>query len=247
MVTRQKLADIAQIEALRFFHGKVMKTEPTVQPIISFFPWSIDEADGNWCAAFVYYCCIKAGFMIPIRPKVCQSSNLAGCFAWEEWSMDDKNISYYPAGKNDFTPEAGDIVLFDNVFIDHEHDHIGIVLANKNTSIIVAEGNINNVSGIIKRKKDSHIRAYIRIPDNYEYTEYKHFLQLNPKITARGVRLNELSGKAHPRPKRRDQDFPGDFRIGGPRHGTGRRGARKLFQGGLRGQRPAARVYRVPA
>jgi len=67
-------------------------------------------------------------------------------------------------------PEAGDIVLFDNVFINHEHDHIGIVIENKNASIIVAEGNINNVSGIVERKKDLHIRAYIRIPDNFKYS-----------------------------------------------------------------------------
>ena len=56
-----------------------------------------------------------------------------------------------------------------NVFIDHEHDHIGIVVENKDASIIVAEGNINNMSGVIERKKDAHIRAYIRLPDHYAY------------------------------------------------------------------------------
>jgi len=55
------------------------------------------------------------------------------------------------------------------VFNRKEHDHIGIIIENKDMSIIVAEGNINNVSGIIERKKDSHIRAYIRLPDNYVY------------------------------------------------------------------------------
>ena len=169
MVTRQNLADTAKIEALRCFRGKVMKTEPTIQPIIDLFPWSMDKADGNWCAAFVYYCCIKAGFVIPIKPKGCQSSNLAGCFAWEEWAMEDENILFCPADKSDFIPEAGDIVLYDHVFIDVEHDHIGIVIENKDVSIVVAEGNINNISGIIERKKDSHIRAYIRIPDDYVY------------------------------------------------------------------------------
>ncbi|MDR2547173.1 MAG: CHAP domain-containing protein [Lachnospiraceae bacterium] len=172
MSTRQKLAKVAKTEAQRFFHGRVMKTEHNLHDIISHFPkWNIEESDGMWCAGFVYYCCIKAGFIIPIRPKECRSSNLAGCSAWEEWAIDDCKIMYFHADSKNFSPEAGDIVLFDNVFIDHEHDHIGIIVENKDASIIVAEGNINNVSGVIERKKDSHIRAFIRIPDNYKYSE----------------------------------------------------------------------------
>ena len=81
----------------------------------------------------------------------------------------DASIIYATAKDTNFVPAPGDIVLFDNVFIDKEHDHIGIVVENKDVSIIVAEGNINNVSGVIERKKDAHIRAYIRIPDNYIY------------------------------------------------------------------------------
>ena len=176
MATRQGLADIAKIEAQRCFHGAVMQMDSNIQPIIEPFPgkygggkWSLDEADGMWCAAFVYYCCKKAGFKIPVKPKECSRSNLASCYQWEEWAKADKRIEYFPSDEKDFFPEAGDIILFNNVFIDHEHDHIGIVIENKGASIIVAEGNINNVSGVVERKKDSHIRAYIRIPDNYEY------------------------------------------------------------------------------
>jgi len=169
--TRQHLAHIAKSEAQRCFHGAVMQMESNLQPIAElFFGWTLEEADGMWCAAFVYYCCKKAGFKIPIKPKECTRS-LAGCLQWEQWAMGDKHIAYFRANTDGFSPEAGDIVLFDNVFIDHEHDHIGIVIENRNTSIITAEGNINNVSGVVERKKDSHIRAYIRIPDNYEYDE----------------------------------------------------------------------------
>ena len=171
MATRQKLADIAKVEAQRCFHGAVMQMEANIQPIIEPFPkWSLDEADGMWCAAFVYYCCKIAGFKIPVKPRECSKSSLAGCYQWEEWAKADKQIEYFPSGKKDFSPQAGDIVLFNNVFIDLEHDHIGIVIENRDTSIIVAEGNINNVSGVVERKKDSHIRAYIRIPNNYEYS-----------------------------------------------------------------------------
>jgi len=171
MVTLQHLADTAKYEAQRCFHGAVMQTEPNIHQIINPFPkWTLEEADGMWCAAFVYHCCIKAGFKIPIRPNECQSCNLAGCGAWEEWAMADVNIIYSPSIKNDFSPKPGDIVLFDKVFIDKEHDHIGIIIENKDNSIVVAEGNINNISGVIERSKDLHVRAYIRLPENYVYT-----------------------------------------------------------------------------
>lgn len=41
----------------------------------------------------------------------------------------------------------------------------------KNSTIIAAEGNISNtnMSGIIERPLDEHIRAYIRIPNGYQY------------------------------------------------------------------------------
>jgi len=166
----QKLSQIAKMEAQRFFHGRVMKTEHNLHEIIEPFPkWEIEESDGMWCAGFVYYCCKKAGFDLPISPKECRTCNLAGCGAWEELAIADSDIIYTNANDNDYIPSPGDIVLFDRVFIDEEHDHIGIIVENKHNSIIVAEGNINNVSGIIERKKDSHIRAYIRFPDNYRY------------------------------------------------------------------------------
>ena len=171
MSTRQVLAQVGKTEAQRFFHGRVMKTEHNIHEIIKPFPkFHIEEADGMWCAAFVYYCCVKAGFKIPIRPSEC-SCNLAGCKAWEELAIATADIIYSVASSDEFTPSPGDIVLFDKVFIDKEHDHIGIVVENKSASIIVAEGNINNVSGVIERKKDSHIRAYIRLPDNYAYNQ----------------------------------------------------------------------------
>ena len=171
MSTRKKLAQVAKTKAQRFLHGRVMKTEHNIHEIIELFPkFHIEEADGMWCAAFVYYCCIKAGFKIPIRPKVC-SCNLAGCSAWEELAIADKDIIYASAKDRSFLPSPGDIVLFDRVFIDKEHDHIGIVIERRDESIIVAEGNINNVSGVIERKIDSHVRAYIRLPDNYSNTD----------------------------------------------------------------------------
>lgn len=70
-----------------------------------------------------------------------------------------------------FTPSGGDIVLNDRVFMNCEHDHIGIVLEYKSSTIIVAEGNTfnDNISRIMERNKDEHIRPYIRIPENFNY------------------------------------------------------------------------------
>ena len=36
---------------------------------------------------------------------------------------------------------------------------------------ITAEGNVENVFCILERKKNSHIRAHIRIPDDFSYED----------------------------------------------------------------------------
>ena len=169
--TRKTLAEVAEKAAQIPFHGYIEKKESNLEPIIRFFSkWTLKEADGLWCAAFVYYCCREAGFGIPVRPDECKSCNLAGCIAWEEFAQGDTRIEYHK-GKESFVPEAGDIVVYDRVFENREHDHIGIVIENRDNAIITAEGNLNNISGIIERPKDGHIRGYIRIPDGYGQRE----------------------------------------------------------------------------
>lgn len=172
MCTRAKLAEVARTEALRPFHGTLANKESNIKPIVDLFPkWSVEQADRNWCAGFVYYCCVKAGFIIPYSPKECVSCSLAGCGGWEDFAIGDKRIEYYLGSDMNFLPDAGDIVLYDRVFINLEHDHIGIVLASKKDTITVAEGNTfnDNISRILERDKDEHIRAYIRIPNHFTY------------------------------------------------------------------------------
>ena len=167
--TRADLAETARNKAQLPFHGYIDGKESNLEEIVSCFPkWTLKEADGLWCAAFVYYCCKATGFVIPIRPKEACSCNLAGCIAWEEFALGNERIEYH-AGNEDFAPEPGDIVIYDRVFNGSGHDHIGIVLQNLEKTIIAAEGNIDNRSGITERQKDVHIRCYIRIPDGYEY------------------------------------------------------------------------------
>ena len=167
--TRESLAKVAGKAAQIPLHGYIEGKESNLEPVIRFFPkWTLREADGLWCAAFVYYCCREAGFEIPIRPDECRSCHLAGCIAWEEFAQGDVQIEYH-SGNESFLPEAGDIVIYDRVFGNREHDHMGIVLRSTRNTIIAAEGNLNNTSGIIERVKDAHIRSYIRIPDGYRY------------------------------------------------------------------------------
>ena len=167
--TGKYLAKAAEKAALIPFHGYIDGQESNLEMIIRFFPkWTLREADGLWCAAFVYYCCREAGFEIPIRPDECKTCHLAGCIGWEEFAAGEPRIAYHKGGE-DFVPEAGDIVLYDRVFENREHDHIGIVIENRGDTILAAEGNIANRSGIIERQKDEHIRGYIRIPDGFRY------------------------------------------------------------------------------
>lgn len=163
-----KLAEVARQEACKGYHGKIMGTESNIHDIVKLFPkWSIEEADALWCAAFVLYCCSKAGLQIPYRPKAC-SLTLAACPAWEEWAKADDRIVYL-SGTDE--PHPGDIVIFDYVFCNSPHDHMGIVTETKDDLLVVAEGNFNNVSRIVDRKRDHHIRCYIRIPGNFKYYE----------------------------------------------------------------------------
>lgn len=68
-----------------------------------------------------------------------------------------------------FILRLGILFFFDRVFDNTDHDHIGIVLENYDDYIVTAEGNVGNISRISEHKKDGHIRAYIRIPDNFLY------------------------------------------------------------------------------
>ncbi len=169
--TRQNLAAIAREKAEKPFHGYIEGKESNLAPIIQYFPkWNLEDADGLWCAAFVYYCCVEAGFVIPYSPNECLTCSLAGCGGWEEYAIGDSRIEYHKRDES-FLPEAGDIVLYDRVFIGQEHDHIGIILKVENGEIITAEGNTfhDNISRILHRPIDEHIRAYIRIPNGYKY------------------------------------------------------------------------------
>lgn len=161
----QILADVAKREALRCFHGSVLGTSSNLEPIADLFPksptWGLANWENCWCAAFVYYCCVNAEFHLPVRyPDERVTCNFAGCIAWEQWAKLNNNNFWYDATE---IPEIGDIVLFDRVFQNKEHDHIGIIIGVSENHVVTAEGNFNNVSAIVTRQINEHIRGYVRI------------------------------------------------------------------------------------
>ena len=169
--TRAKLAQIAAELAQLPFHGNTDGSGSNIAPLIAHFPkWNVQAADKLWCAAFVYHCCIRAGYEIPYSPDECVTCSLAGCGGFEEFAVADDRIEYHPA-RSDFAAAPGDIVIFDRVFIHQAHDHIGIIVGREADALIVAEGNVpgTNTSGIVRRSLDEHIRCYIRFPDGYRY------------------------------------------------------------------------------
>lgn len=174
--TRSNLAKMALAQTEIPLHGYLDGLDTNLHAVVApFRKWNLKAADKGWCAAFVYYCCLLTGFEIPYKPCECHDTgSLAGCKSWEVFAQTNAGIEYHSRDDISFTPESGDIVLFDNVFCGKEHDHIGIVLSICHDRIITAEGNAGDTNSamVMERMRDKHIRAYIRIPDGYRYSAY---------------------------------------------------------------------------
>jgi hypothetical protein len=124
----------------------------------------------NWCAAFVYYCCMQTGISLPIRyPN--HKYRLAGVGAWLEWAQLPETGFFYQDDVDGFQPQRGDLVVYDKLLSAYSHDHIGIVLVCEADTLWVAEGNQDNanVSGVLSRPRGHCIHGYIRIDNGYRY------------------------------------------------------------------------------
>lgn len=158
----KKLATIAESEARKYYHGNHMGALTNLHPISDMFPytetWNVNSWDNRWCAAFVYYCLRQTACNLPAKhPSV--SHNFAWCEAWEEWAKLSGIDNWHDKSEK---PEVGDIVLFDNLWLPSECDHIGIIIDVTNEGIETAEGNFCNISAIIKRPY-KNVRGYIRV------------------------------------------------------------------------------------
>jgi len=178
-----RIGDIAETIAEKKIAGE--RSNADYMDIIRYYPeeTAFDELKNNWCAAFVYHCCLEAGISLPIRvphtAKKVANCRFAGVGAWYEWGLEN-GFCYFE--KSDFIPERGDILVYNNIIPKEDkaensawHDHIGIVTSCDGDSLMVAEGNAGNknVSGIIKRKRDDTNGCYIRIPKDYSYDGWK--------------------------------------------------------------------------
>ena len=46
---------------------------------------------------------------------------------------------------------------------------MGIVIEVRENSLLTAEGNLGNVSGLVERPRDKHIRGYVSLPEGFDY------------------------------------------------------------------------------
>lgn len=137
--------------------------------------WPDDEAferlSENWSAAFVYHCCYEAGFILPVRdPRVKYGFDTVK--GWLDFASLLSNGFFHPKGESGFTPERGDIVIFDRILDDKQPaDHMGVVVLTSTDRITVAEGNArkSNVSDVIEHSATHHVRGYIRLPNCYQF------------------------------------------------------------------------------
>lgn len=118
----------------------------------------------EWCNIFVSWCANQAGISEDIIPKMAYVPNTAN---WFDQKGQYKNSKAFGG---DYTPQSGDIVLF-----DYNHnttsDHIGIVEKVEGQTLYTIEGNKNNqVQRCTYDLGSKDIRAYC-VPNYIEERE----------------------------------------------------------------------------
>jgi len=169
--SRRKLASIARQEAGLQLEGDANRAGPAIERYLSVFREALNlhcettrysdlTVGYRWCCAFVYYCCLQAGFRFPPKPEPGYRYTLAAVPAWHHWAMTE---GFFLPAKS-ATPEAGDIVLFNCVDIGQPLDHIGVVLEIFPAFMLCAEGGNENRAGLFERPF-SCIAGYVRLPE----------------------------------------------------------------------------------
>jgi len=171
---RRLLAAVAQREAALERAGNAQMAGEAIEPYLATLREALNQncrsteysdlAKGyHWCCAFVYYCCLQAGFRFPPKPVPSYRYTLAAVPAWHHWAQAEG--FFLPAGSS--SPEHGDIVLYNNVACGQPLDHIGIVVEVIPEGILSAEGNNDNRAGIFPRIS-SAAEGYVRLPENLQ-------------------------------------------------------------------------------
>lgn len=169
--TRLLLAGVAQREACLERAGDAAMAGPPIEPYLAVLRDALNENTAstrfsdpavgfNWCCAFVYYCCLEAGFRFPPKPVPSYRYTLAAVPAWHRWATTEGFFHLTATTR----PELGDIALYNRVFDGNALDHIGIVIGVGPGGVLSAEGNNANRSGIFERAF-SVIEGYVRLPE----------------------------------------------------------------------------------
>jgi hypothetical protein len=173
-VKRQALARIARHEGSLAVTGNAHLAGDAIEKYLAVFRDAFNS-NGNytkytdrrigypWCCAFVYYCCLRAGFTFPPKPITEHRWTLGAVPAWYDWAILPQNNFYFAADDRQKTPQPGDIVLFDHLIEDRDLDHIGIIVAVKGSVVVTAEGNVYNKSGVFERPLGLKTNGYIRL------------------------------------------------------------------------------------
>jgi hypothetical protein len=160
-----RLADIAQEEGARrlVWNGPTSHAEkylrPLRQPMQDIGHIGQKPVFFNWCAAFVTWCCRKAGINIPDRPEGFYAT-MALVDAWKYWAQ--QNGFWHPTGSA--LPKRGDILVFEWFDGDVQLDHIGIVRGYLpgSPTVETSEGNRGNRTSNGTRNL-TNIPGFIRI------------------------------------------------------------------------------------
>ena len=169
---RRRLADIARVEAELRLGGDDNQAGPDIEKYLALFREAMNRRAGttryadlsigyDWCAAFVYYCCLQAGYRFLPEPSSHINGSLAAVKIWNEWALLQKEGAFL-LGQNEL-PQPGDIVLFDSLLVDIPLDHMGIVIGVEQDAIVTAEGNVANRAGIFRRQLGVHIHGFVRL------------------------------------------------------------------------------------
>jgi hypothetical protein len=169
--TRARLAEVARREGALKLSGDAQKAGPAIERYLSVLREALnrnanstqysDLAVGfDWCGAFVYYCCLEAGFRFPPKPVETFRYTLGAVRAWHHWAV--AGDFFLPIGTS--TPQPGDIALFNHVFDGNSFDHLGVVVAILPDGVQTAEGNNANRTGIFFRPF-AVIEGFVRLPE----------------------------------------------------------------------------------
>lgn len=115
------------------------------------------------CCAFVYYCCLLAGFASPPKPIPEHRWTPGAVPAWRDWAVLPQNDPDFPPGDGQRKPPPGDIILFDRLLEDKDLDHIGVVVGVTRRVVVTAEENVRNKSDIFERPWGANTNGYIRL------------------------------------------------------------------------------------